>query len=98
MTTVEVGEVVSVTELDSEPALLVLAVDEDLTGALLADLASETIQRLEATIGDREGRREVATAVANAADIMTFAVPPAEVAHRNEPGIQGCPPLQGGGE
>ncbi|WP_324666061.1 hypothetical protein [Haloarcula sediminis] len=98
MTAVEVGEVVSLTELDSEPALLVLAVEEDLTGALLADLANETIQRLEATVGDREGRREIAQAVANAEDIMTFAVPPAEVAHRNGPGIQGCGPPQGGGE
>jgi len=98
MTTVEVGEVVSLTELDSEPALLVLNVGEDLTGALLVDLASETVQRLEATVGDREGRREIATAVASAEDIMTFAVPPAEVAHRNGPGIQGCTPPQGGGE
>ena len=98
MTTVEVGEVVTLTELDSEPAVLVLAVDEDLTGALLADLATETIQRLEATVGDREGRREIVTAVANAEEIMTFAVPPAEVAHRNGPGIQGCTPPQGGVE
>lgn len=98
MTAVEVGEVVSLTELDSEPALLVLDVDEDLTGALLADLANETIERLEATIGDREGRRAVVTAVANAEDIMTFGVPPAEVAHRNGPGIQGYTPPQGGGE
>lgn len=39
MTAVEVGEVVSLTELDSEPALLVFTVDDDLIGALLADLA-----------------------------------------------------------
>ena len=98
MTTVEVGEVVTLTELDSEPPLLVLDVDEDLTGALLADLAKETIQRLDATVGDRDARREIVTAVKNADGIMTFAVPPAEVAHRNGPGIQGCAPPQGGAE
>ncbi len=51
-------------------------------------------QRLEDTIGDREGRQEIATAVANAEGIMPFAVPPAEVTHRNELD-QGCPPHQG---
>jgi hypothetical protein len=98
MTAVEVGEVVSLTELSSAPALLVLDVGEDLTGALLADLAEETRQRLAATTGDRQGRRAVATAVANAGDIMTFRVPPAEVSHRDGPGIQGCTPSQGGVE
>lgn len=98
MTAIEVGKVVSLTELDSEPALLVLKVDEDLTGALLADLAHETIQRLEATIGDREGRQEIAQAVVNAEGIMTFAVPPAEVSHHDGLGIQDCVPPQGGTE
>jgi hypothetical protein len=98
MTAVEVGEVVTLTELDSEPALFVLDVDEDITGALVADLADETIQRLEQTTGDRQGRRELAQAVANADAIMTFRVPPAEVAHRDEPGITGCEPVAGGVE
>jgi len=98
MTDVAVGEVVTITELDSEPPLLVLDVDEPLITVLLADLAHETIQRLDATVGDRDGRREIVTAVKNADGIMTFAVPPAEVAHRNEPGIQGCGPPQGGTE
>lgn len=94
MTTLpEVGEVVVLTELDSEPRLLVCAVDDDealVVGTLLADLADETIQRLNASVGDRDRRREVTTAVARADELMTFAVPVGELRHRGAPGIQGC--------
>jgi uncharacterized protein YijF (DUF1287 family) len=94
MTNAEVGEIVSLTEFDSEPAMLVLAVEEDLTVALLADLTHETIQRLKATIGDRADRQEIATTVANDEEIMTLTVPPSDVSHRNEPGVRGCTPPQ----
>ncbi|WP_277543189.1 hypothetical protein [Haloarcula laminariae] len=58
MTAVEAGEVVTLTELDSEPPLLVLAVDEDLTGTLLADLAYETTSGLRIlSVTVRDGRR-----------------------------------------
>lgn len=92
----EPGEVVSLSEFDSEPALLVLAVGDDITGALLADLAHETIQRLEATVGDRGRRRGLIQAVANADEIMIFDVPPAEITHRDGPGVQDCTPIDGG--
>lgn len=98
MSDVEVGEIVTLTEIDSEPVLLVLEVDEYLTGTLLADLPTETIQRLETTVGDPEGRRTVAQAVANTEDITTFAVPPQEVDPRDELGIQSGPPSQRGAE
>jgi hypothetical protein len=94
MTTTEVGEVVRLTTFDSEPALLVLAVEADLTGVLLADLAQETIQRLKATIGDRAGRQEIAATVANVEEIMTLTVPVSDVSHRDGAGIQGCTPPQ----
>ena len=94
----EVGEVVTLTKFDSEPALLVLTVEKNLTGVLLADLTQETIQQLKATIGDREGRKEIATAVANDEAIMTLTVPPSDVGHRNGPGIRGCTPPQGSAE
>ena len=54
MTRPSAGDIVVLTELDSEPHLLVTAVDEagdDVTGVLLADLAAETIQRLERSAG-----------------------------------------------
>jgi hypothetical protein len=94
MTNADVGEIVSLTVFDSEPALLVLTAEEHLTGALLADLASDTIQQLKATIGDRAGRQEIATTVANDEEIMTLRVPPSDVSHRSDPGIQGCTPPQ----
>jgi len=90
----EVGEIVSLTEFDSEPALLVLAIEKDLTGVLLADLTHETIQQLKATVGDREGRQEIAMAVTNDEEIMTLSVPLSDVGLRNGSGIQGCAPPQ----
>jgi len=98
MTNAEVGEVVTLTKFDSEPVLLVLAIEEELTGAQLADLAQETIQQLKATIGDREGRKEIARTVVNDEAIMTLTVPPSDVGHRNGPGIRGCTPPQAGAE
>jgi len=98
MTTIEVGDVVRLTKFDSGPALLVLAVEKDLTGVLLADLTHETIQQLKATIGARARRQEIASTVANNEDIMTLAVPPSDIGPRDGPGIRGCPPSQAGSE
>ena len=56
MTHLSTGDIV-LTELDSEPHLLVTAaaeVGDDITGVLLADLAPETIQRFELSAGDRQ--------------------------------------------
>lgn len=94
----EVGETVAITTVDSEPWLLVCAVDDDareVTGVLVADLADETVQRLEESIGDRERRRKLTTAVSSA-DLMTFAVPREALRHLGSPGIQGCTHPQGG--
>ncbi|RLM90064.1 hypothetical protein [Haloarcula sp. Atlit-7R] len=99
MTTPAVGDVVVLTELDSEPPLLVTAVDEagdEVTGVLLADLAAETIQRLDATAGDRQRRQELTTAIRRAEDLMTFRVPVAELRQRDQPATQGSEPATGG--
>ena len=91
----EVGEIVVLSELDCKPLVLVIATDDttsDITGVLLADLDSESIQRLEQSIGDRERRRKVAADIkAVTDDSVTYSVPYAEVAHRHAPGIDGCP-------
>jgi hypothetical protein len=99
MTVPSAGDVVVLTELDSEPRLLVTAVEEagdEVTGVLLADLAEETIQRLDATAGDRQHRRELTTAIRRAADLMTFRVPVAELRQRDQSATQGRDPLTGG--
>jgi len=100
MTAPSVGDVVVLTELDSEPRLLVTAVDEladEVTGVLLADLAAETIQRLEATAGNRQRRRKLTTAIRRAEDLMTFRVPVAELRQRDQSATQGRDSLMGGG-
>ncbi len=67
--TPEVGEVVAITTTASEPQLLVTNVEADaVRGVLLADLASETLHRLEHTAGDRQRRRQLATAEQASAD------------------------------
>lgn len=99
MTTPTVGDVVVLTELDSEPPLLVTAVDEannDVTGVLLADLAKATIQRLEASADDSQRRQDLTTAIQRTEDLMTFCVPVAELRHRDGPDRQGRGPLTGG--
>ncbi|WP_336339481.1 hypothetical protein [Haloarcula brevis] len=99
MTTPTVGDVVTLTELDSEPHLLVTAVYEaadEVTGVLLADLAAETIQRLDATAGNRQRRRELTTAIRRAEDLMTFRVPVTELRQRDSPATQGSEALTGG--
>lgn len=92
----EPGAVVSLSECDSEPALLVLAVDADSTGTLLPNLAQETVQRLVATGGDRDGQRELIQALANANEMMTVDVLPAEIGRHEESDIQGRAPVDGG--
>lgn len=98
MTAPAVGDVVVLTELDSNPRLLVTAVDEtsdDVTGVLLADLAEETIQRLDATAGDRQRRQELTTTIRRTEDLMTFCVPFAELRRRDRD-RQRHGPLTGG--
>jgi len=98
MTAPSVGDVVVLTELDSEPRLLVTVVDgadDEVTGILLADLAEETIQRLEATAGDRQRRRKLTTAIRRAEDLMTFRVPVGELRQRDQPTTQGRGSLMG---
>jgi len=71
-----VGEVVAITTTDSKPLLLVSSTtDDDVTGVLLADLATETRHRLQATESDTVTRREVAAAIAQADELMSFTVP-----------------------
>ncbi|NLV13987.1 MULTISPECIES: hypothetical protein [Haloarcula] len=99
MTTPSVGDVVAPTELDSEPHLLVTAVDaasDDVTGVLLADLAEETLQRLEATAGNRQRRRELTTTIRRAEDLMTFRVPVGELRQRNQLATQRSESATGG--
>lgn len=100
MTIPTVGDVVVLTELDSEPHLLVTAVDEadnEATGVLLADLAAETIGRLNATAGNRQRRQKLTTAIRRAEDCMTLCVPVAELRQHNRPTTQGSEPATGRG-
>jgi len=98
MPTPERGEVVAVTTVESEPRLLVTHVEVNaVRGTLLADLASETIHRLNHTAGDRDQRRQLVDVVQQA-ELMTFHIPFDDLRRRGEPGIQGCHPPQGGSE
>ena len=95
-----VGYVVILTGLDSEPHLLVTAVDEagdGVTGVLLADLAEETVQRLNVLAGNHQRRQELTTAIRRAEDLMTFRVPISELHQRDSPATQGSESLTGGG-
>ncbi|EMA07872.1 hypothetical protein [Haloarcula marismortui] len=99
MTIPTVGDVVILTELDSEPHLLVTAIDEAdnaVTGVLLADLAAETIERLNATAGNRQRRQKLTTAIRRAEDCMTLCVPVDELRQHNRPTTQGRDSLMGG--
>lgn len=78
MSEIDIGQIVVLTEVDSDPRLLVTAADddtEDVTGVLLADLADDTIQRLEPSVGDRQHCQQLTTAVRRTDDLMTFRVP-----------------------
>ena len=71
-----VGEIVAITTTDSDPFLLVCTADaKQATGVLLADLSTETIQRLRASEPDTATRRQVATAIEPADERMSFTVP-----------------------
>jgi len=71
-----VGEIVAITTTDSEPLLLVCHVgDEHSTGVLLADLATETLQRLRASEPDTATRRQLAQAIGLTDELMSFTVP-----------------------
>ena len=88
----ELGECITLADYDSDPWLLVVAVDVPegcVRAVLCADLAEETRHRLGKTVGDREGRRELARAVREA-DLATFEVPRADLERIDGAGIQGC--------
>ncbi|WP_135304926.1 hypothetical protein [Haloarcula amylovorans] len=88
-----VGEVVVLTELDSAPRLLVTSVDDaanSITGVLLADLATETIQRLAASTGDRHRCEELALAVKQTTELAKFTVPCEDCRYLDEPGLDGA--------
>ncbi|KAA9396569.1 hypothetical protein Har1130_18150 [Haloarcula sp. CBA1130] len=91
-----VGEIVAITTTDSDPSLLVCAVDaEQVTGVLLADLSTETIHRLRASEPDTATRRELVTAVESADESMSFTVSTTDYA-RVERDSTSPRPLAGG--
>ncbi|MFU1783190.1 hypothetical protein ACM16X_17620 [Haloarcula japonica] len=76
-----VGEIVAITTTDSEPLLLVSSTtDDDVTGVLLADLATETLHRLDASEPDTATRRELAAAITQTDELMSFTVPTTDCA------------------
>jgi|GEM_PF-3992354 len=71
-----VGEIVAITTTDSEPLLVVCrSTDSHVTGVLLADLATETLHRLQASEPDTATRRELAQAIGRTDELMSFIVP-----------------------
>ncbi|NHN64727.1 hypothetical protein G9463_15670 [Haloarcula sp. JP-Z28] len=71
-----VGEIIAITTTDSEPLLLVSrATDEHITGVLLADLATEPLQRLRASKRNTPTRRQLAQAIGRTDELMSFTVP-----------------------
>ena len=71
-----VGEIVAITTTNSEPLLLVCRqTDEHVTGVLLADLATETLQRLRASEPDTPTRRQLGLAIGRTDELMSFTVP-----------------------
>ncbi|EMA07843.1 hypothetical protein SAMN05443574_1474 [Haloarcula vallismortis] len=76
-----VGEIVAITTTDSDPLLLVCSQETELiTGVLLADLATETIHRLQASEPDTATRQQLATAVERADGCLSFTVPTTDCA------------------
>lgn len=70
------GEIVAITTTDSEPLLLVCRqTDEHVTGVLLADLATDTLQRLRVSKPDTATRRELAQAIGRTNELLSFTVP-----------------------
>ncbi|EMA31533.1 MULTISPECIES: hypothetical protein [Haloarcula] len=71
-----VGEIVAITTTDSDPLLLVSTIaDDHVTGVLLADLATETLQRLQASEPDTATRQQLAAAIGRTDELMSFTVP-----------------------
>jgi hypothetical protein len=76
-----VGEIVAITTTDSEPLLVVShSTDEHSTGMLLADLATETLQRLRASERNTPTRRQLAQAIGRTDELMSFTVPTTDCA------------------
>jgi hypothetical protein len=71
-----VGEIVAITTTESGPLLLASrATNEHITGVLLADLATETLQQLRASERNASIRRQLAQAIGQTDDLMSFTVP-----------------------
>ncbi|WP_424005516.1 hypothetical protein ACOZ4I_19315 (plasmid) [Haloarcula salina] len=98
MTRPDPGEVVTLTDVESEPPLLVCRITDDhVSGVLLADLAAATLQRLEQSVDDHERRAELATAIQEAASLPTFEVPVTEC-RRDERDSNRPGPFEEGGQ
>ncbi|WP_336331051.1 MULTISPECIES: hypothetical protein [unclassified Haloarcula] len=70
-----VGEIVAITTTNSNPLLLVRAVDDEhVTGTLLADLTTEPLRRLRASEPDTTTRRQLADAIGHTGKVMSFTV------------------------
>ena len=75
------GEIVAITTTDSEPLLLVCRqTDEHVTGVLLADLATETLQRLRVSEPDTATRQQLAQAIGRTNELLSFTVPTTDCA------------------
>jgi hypothetical protein len=71
-----VGEIVAITATNSNPLLLVRTVDDEhVTGVLLADLSTEPLRRLQASEPDTTTRRQLADAIGQTGELMSFTVP-----------------------
>ncbi|RLM34399.1 hypothetical protein [Haloarcula sp. Atlit-120R] len=76
-----VGEIVAITTTDSEPLLLVSHCHEEhAMGVLLADLATETLHRLRASEPDTATRQQLAQAIGQTDELMSFTVPTTDCA------------------
>jgi hypothetical protein len=90
----EVDEIVALPELKCEPLVLVIATNDittNITGVLLADLDSESIQRLKQSAGGRERQRKVSARIRADDDSVAYSIPYTEVSHRHTQDIDGCP-------
>jgi hypothetical protein len=76
-----VGEIVAITTTESGPLLLASrATNEHITGVLLADLATETLQQLRASKRNTPTRRQLAQAIGRTDELMSFTVPTTDCA------------------
>lgn len=89
----EVGEIVALSSISSQPEIFVLDVDSGRSSircCLLADLDADTITLLNSSTGDRQGRRRIAETLDSRDDLTRLSVPLSDVSAFGSPGIQGC--------